>query len=269
MTTDVTLNAVALSTAVPDAAVLSVGRPLAAGRRHQRVEVPGRAGGWTFDEQPGDRLVTIIVSIESDSITARRSACRDLADWADVGTTAHLIVDDEPDRYHEAILNNAPNLAEWLRHSGDLPLEFLVGPYALAVSTSSEAATASGLSDTDTFAVPDDVPADPVITLTPTGGNMTGFALTVNGDGISWGDDTEPVLAGDSIVISTISETVTRGANDDVNLTGAFDPDDVSMADVSGGPFPQLVNGTNTWALVTTGTHTAVQISIEWRRRYR
>ena len=50
---------------IPDAAVLSVGRPLAAGRRHQRVEVAGRAGGWTFDEEPGDRAGTELHRPES------------------------------------------------------------------------------------------------------------------------------------------------------------------------------------------------------------
>lgn len=264
-TTDVTLAGVALSTAVPSAKVLDVRRQLAGRRRHTAVAVPGRADPYIFTEQPGARTLELDVSIAADSFAARRAAVVDLADWCDLGDTAELVIDDEPDQYHNAILDDGAASLRELLNGGDATLRFLTGPYSLAVAASSESATATGGSDNDAFTPPDLIVAEPVIELTPLNGTLASFTFTLNGDALYYGAPT--VASGNTLTISTISDTVTLGVNGDTMLTGAY-TGTVVLADVDGA-FPLIVPGSNTWALVWTGTATNVRVVITWRRRYR
>lgn len=318
--TTASLNGVALAAAVPSATILSVSRPLVGARRHSRIGIPGRPGGWTFDEVPGDRNITLVVTIGATSFAARRTAVTELAYWADIGTTARLIIDDEPDRFHDVILADAPDVTEWL-NSGDVTLTFLAGPYSAASALSTEALAASGAgTDSGTFSITDRVTVEPVIEVTPTDGNISAFTLTINGDALTWGaaaggarpgapviqEDEVPLTSpgggglddfvgtggrgyatyfdgyvydglgwrlarlasGDTLTVSSISDTVTVGINDDVDLTGAFDVASLDISDVAG-TFPLLLEGLNTWALVWTGTATAVTLDITWRERFR
>ena len=318
--TTASLNNVALATAVPSATILSVSRPLVGARRHSRIAIPGRPGGWTFDEVPGDRTISLVVTIGATSFAARRAAVTELAYWADIGTTMRLVIDDEPDRYHDVILADAPDVAEWLL-SGDVTLAFLAGPYASAVALSTEAIAAAGAgADSGTFSIADRVAAEPVIEVTPTNGTVSAFTLTMNGDALTWGASaggarpTAPVIeladapatspaagafvafvatggrgyatyadgyvydglgwrlaliaSGETLTISSISDTVTVGINDDVDLVGTFDVAALDISDVAG-TFPLLLEGLNTWALAWTGTATAVTLDITWRERFR
>lgn len=264
--TDVTLNTVALSTAVPAAEVLRVARQLTGARRTVFVDVPGRAGSWTFAEQPGDRLLTVTVHIGASSFDDRRAAVRELAYWAEVGTVAKLIVDDEPDRYHDAILADGVDVNEWLTEAPAIDLPFRTGPYANAIEISEETlALAGGSPKSGTFEIPDTVEALPVIELTPTNGSITSLTLTINGAALTYGTD----IADDATVtISSLVDTVFTGANIDPSLAGLLNPAAASMAEVSG-EFPRLIEGVNDWALAWTGTATAITIDIRWRERFR
>lgn len=265
MTTDVTLNAIDLSTAVPDAKVLRPVRPLVGARRDVFVDVPGRAGSWRFTEEPGDRIIELELDITSSSFANLRSSVEALADWADVGAVAPLLVDDQSDRYYpDALLSDAPAVDDWL-NSAAILLQFRTGPYALAVSTSSESVTANSNPDSDSFVAADEITAEPIIQLTPLDGTMTDFSLTLNGDALAFASQT--ITQGQTITISTISDTVTLGVNGDTMLTGAF-TGTVIMGDVSG-TFPLIIAGSNTWSLSWNGTATNVAVSFTWRRRFR
>lgn len=264
MTTDLTLNGVALSAAVPTALVLRVERELVGKRRHSDVEIPGRAGSWRFDEEPGNRTIRVWIDIQADSFEARRAAVRELAYWCDIGTTANLVVSDEPDRYHEAILDDEPNPEEWLVRA-EIPLRFTAGPYALSSTLSTQTVTATTNPDSDTFSIPDAVTAEPVLEITPTGGALTSFVLTVNGYVLTWSGN---LAAGTTLTISSISDTVSTGPNTDVNLTGAFVVGDLDMVDVAG-EFPLLLPGSTSWSFEWTGGATSVGIEFTWRERSR
>lgn len=268
MTTDVTLNGVALSTAVPDAIVTRPERSLVGKRRDQFVDVPGRAGSWKFPEEPGDRTIELAVDILSAGFDERRAAVRDLADWCDIGATAPLIIGDEPDRYYVAILDNEPDPEEWLTHAGSIRLRFRCDPYSLASALSDETVAISGAgSDSGSFSVSDELDAEPIIEITPNDGTIEGFTLTLNGYVLSY---TAPTIAsGATITISSISDTVTAGANADTMLTGAYNAGAVTMAFVTTNLFPLLVNGSNTWSLSWTGTATDITAEITWRERFR
>jgi len=264
VTTDLTLNGLALSDAVPAAVVLSVERQLLGGRRNVRVDIPGRIGTLSFPDHAGDRLITVEVDIQAASFALRRAAVVDLAGWVDLDAPANLVVDDQPDRYWKAMLDSSPDVLERLL-SASAELIFRAEPYAYATTPSTEQLALSGTPDTATFDVDDELVADPIIELTPTNGTITSFTLELNGYALTWsgliGDD-------DTLTISSVSHTVTTGTNDDVNLTGAYDPAAVSMAIVTG-EFPTIEPGTNTLELTWTGTATAVTVDITWRRRYR
>lgn len=265
--TDVTLGGVLLSNAVPAALVMRITRPLVGTRRNVFVDVPGRAGSWVFPEQAGDRTLTVEVDIEGADFPDRRAAVRALADWADVGTVAQLIVDDEPDRFHEVILDAGVDVNEWLRYAGDISVPFRAGPYALSVVPIVESFSITGGSPAaDTFEATASVDGLPIIQLIPTNGTMTGFTFELNDAAISY---TGLVLALHAITISAISDTVQIGVNTDTELTGAFNPADVAMSSVIANDFPRVIPGTNSWALSWTGTATAVSLEITWRERYR
>ena len=264
--TTIRYNSAELATDVPDALVLQVLRPLVGNRRNVFVDVPGRAGSWIFPEQPGDRTLTVFVDITSATFAERRAAVRALAYWADIGATGALIVDDEPDRYHEAILDAGVDVSEWLTYTDPFSIPFRVGPYALAVLPSTESIAIAGASpESGSFIAPDTVEALPVIEITPTNGTITGFTFTL---GTSSLDFAETILDDQTVTISSISDVVTRGASTDVDLTGAFNPAAVAMASISG-EFPRITEGTNTWSLVWTGTATAITVLITWRERFR
>lgn len=273
MTTDLTLNGVALSTAVPDALVLRVSRRLVGETRDVEVDLPGRAGSWRFDEEPGDRILEVEIDIQSTSFEARRAAVRALAVWAAPGTTTPLIVSDEPDRYEEAILSRSPEIDEWLVQGGG-KIRFDVGPYALALAPSTTTIAASGSPDSGSFSVDiGTAEAELIVEITPTNGTITSLSLGGWGGSVEWQaddpGDPHTLLEDQTLTISAISQTVTFAANVDVMLTGAFDPDDVDMANVAiSGSFPILVDGSNDWVLSWTGTATTVDIVYTWRERF-
>jgi phage-related protein len=231
------------------------------------VEVPGRAGSWVFPEEAGDRTLTVDIDIGAASFASRRAAVVSLANWADVvAAPVQLIVDDQPDRYHEVVLASAPDVTEWLI-TGAVVLEYRAGPFALAVSTSSNSVTATTGSGSGTYSATLDtgLTAEPVVVVTARGGTMTSLTFTLNNASLSW---TGLVNANGSITISTISSTITTGANSDVNLTGALTVGNLDMAGVSGA-FGFIVNGSNAWVATYTGTATTVELVTTWRRRYR
>lgn len=263
---DLTLDAVALSTAVPGALVIVPTRPLVGGRRDVFVDVPGKAGSWKFTEEPGDRTLRFEVDILGADFPDRRDAVTALADWCDLGAVAQLIIDDQPDRFHNALLENDPDPDEWLR-AATVRLDFRCDPYAYATALSTETIAATGAgSDSDSFTIPDTIDAEPVVEITPTNGTITGFTFILNGDQLAYGG---PTIPDDSTVtVSSISDTVTTGVSGDTMLTGAYNPANLVMGLISGG-FGLLIPGVNTWALNWTGTATAVTIEITWRRRFR
>lgn len=260
--TTASLNGIALST-ITGVELLRVVRPFPT-PRHRPVDVPGRAGSIIFPEEPGDRIVTLELHLLSADYATRRAAVRELAAWAVVGDVSALVVDDEPDRYEDAILEDSATPDEWLE-AATIVLPFRCGPYALALASSTEALSATTNPDSASFTVPDNVEARPVIELTPAGGTLTSFALTVNGFVLNWTGG--PITAGSTITVSSLAETITLGVSTDTELTGAYNPAQVAMEDASGF-FPLLTPGSNDWILSWTGTATSVALDVEWRERF-
>lgn len=265
MTTDVTFNNVALSTAVPEAMVLEVARGLLGARQNVRVTIPGRAGSISFPDQPGDRTLQLQLDIAADTYADRRAAVVALAGWLDLDAPAQLVLDDEPDRYWVAMLDSSPDVFEWLCTAATR-VSLICEPYAYALAPTVVEADLTGGADEIEVTFVDDVDADPVIELTADGGTITAWTLTIGDDSLSWSG---LIGDGDTITVSTISHTVTTGASIDTELTGAFDSTDVDMATVAGRWPSFTADSTPTVELEWTGTAPTVAARITWRRRYR
>lgn len=264
--TDLTLDGVVLSDAVPGSLVVKPVRPLVGERRDEFVTVPGRAGTWKFPEEPGDRVLEFEIDLLGSDFDDRRAQVRALADWCDLGRLANLIISDEPDRYHVALLDNDADPDEWLVR-GQPILRFRCDPYALATTPSTEELAVAGAgTDSGAFTIPDTISAEPVIEITPTNGTLTSFTLTIAGVAITY---TAPTIAsGNTLTINTISDTITTGISGDTMLTGAYNEANLVMGFVTGA-FPLLVPGENTWTLAWEGTATAITVDITWRERSR
>lgn len=269
---DLTLAGVALSTACPEAVVTNVNRPLAGAVRDEFTEVPGRDGAWVYDEEPGEILLTFDIAVLVDAPSQRRAAIATLRSWARTPSgRAQLIVSDEADRFWDVKLASAPPLVDD-ETVGVTQLVLSARPNPYATTASEQAIEAAGSPDSGTFNLDLDTVAEPIIEITPTNGTITSFVLSVNGAEVAWQDgsagDPSTIAQAETITISTLSQTVTLAANVDVNLTGAFDPDDVDMASVAITGFPDLVDGTNEWSLSWTGTATTVDVDFTWRERF-
>lgn len=270
---DADLDGNDLSTDCPEAIITRVVRPLAGAVRTELVDVPGRAGAWAFDEEPGETILTVDVTILVDDMDDRRDAIAKVRRWARTPDgRSKLTFDDEPDRYWSVKVSTAPPLEDD-EYVGKTTLSFTAEPYAWAHDITTEAEAASGGSpDSGSFAVTDELPAEPEVRIKPTNGTITSFTLGVNGESVAW-QTLAPgvphtVSSGQTITVASLSDTVLLGSSGDVNLTGAFDPDDVSMVAVAVTGFPLLVPGSNSWSLSWTGTATAVDVTFVWRERF-
>lgn len=250
------------SSAVPELYVQTVRRPFVGGVRDVYVEVPGRESAWLFAEEPGDATITMECAIVGASNTARRAAVRNLAAWASKRGRKALIIDDEPDRLWWAKLASPPDVQEAINW-GRFSLEWRCQPYAEAVAVSSAALTGLSTGVTKTFDVPGDGIARmyPVIEVTTVGTAASGIAMEVNGIAIA---TTENLGAGVTRTFSTLTATVTTGANADAEIAAnTFVAGTLAMSGVTG-DFGFLTAGTNTLKS-TRGSFTA---RVVWRRRY-
>lgn len=253
------------SSAVSGFIIQRIMRQMVGEVRDTYEDAPGRAGAWLFPEQAGMRNIQLTCKIVAESGAARRASVRQVADWMETSSAVEFIADDEPDRYYVAKLADAPSPDEMV-HRADFQIGFKAQPYAYALTTSSQSVTAaSGVNQS--FNAPDNVSAFPVLEITPVSGNMVGFTLNFNGYFLVYEGT---LVSGATLTISSVSFTVTEGANQDTELTGAVDYNSVDMNDVSG-DFPVIKPGTNDYSIVpgAGSTNTSTIIVTTWRRRYR
>jgi predicted phage tail component-like protein len=235
--------------------------------RGVRTSVPGRDGAYYFEERRGLRSIEADCIVVTDDPANRRADVVKVADWLDVRGEARLSFSDQTDRFWLATLASEPDPDEW-RLTGRFQINWDVQPYAFSTAISTHVTTASGAasgSDQDSFVIPDTIDAYPEVSFVPSGGLITSLRFVLNNDEITWNG----LLANNNtLVISSISDTITKGLSTDLELTGAYDQNALSMEDADG-VFGLLVPGTNTWLVDWSGPATAITITFKWRRRYR
>lgn len=262
---EVIWNGVSSST-IPEFVCGPITRALLGSHRGSFVEIPGRAGSWYFAEQRGRRKVTLECFVLTDgAFSARRDAITAVAEWLDVQGEAQLILGDEPTVFYNAVLMTPPDPAEW-RQIGVFTLEFSVEPYSYALNpTTYNFNPTSGVTHNHDFDL--EVMSTPVIDISPTNGtSITGFTLTVGTRTLSYA---APLGVGDTVSINGRGLAVLAGVNDDVNVTGTYDPAVRLMTAVTG-QFPILLPGSNAITFTKLGgDSTTFDIDIYYRKQYR
>lgn len=263
MTATISLDGVSSST-IPELVIENVSRQITPTIRDSYREVPGRGAAWLFEEQGGDRGVSVRFAAVGDTLAERRSAVRAAAAflYGDGLGKRKLIISDEPTRFSWAKLAAAP-ASEELLNRGRFDAEFRTSPYDYATTISTETITGS---DSIVIAAETGDAAfyEPSIEITAGTALSGGFSLDVDGREIVYG---AALAGGSKLTISTISTTVTTGADGDTDLDGTFDPADLAMTSVSG-DFPRLTSGTNVVTFTPTSGGTASAIVFRWRKRY-
>ena len=261
---EVTWNEVS-STTIPEFVVEKITRGLFGTHRGSFVDIPGRAGSWYFPDQRGRRRIMMECYILATGFPApRRDALTRVADWLDIGAEARLILGDDPTVYYNAVLTDPPDVNEW-RQLGRFQLEFVAEPYSYDLDATSETYEVDNDEEwTDNF---DLLSATyPIIEVTNrSGSTKTGFTLTVNGSTINYVGS----IADDATVtINSIGMAVLAGANDDVMLTGVYEPTDMLMTGVTGS-FPILQQGVNSFEINAEPVGGSFEVQVTYRKRYR
>lgn len=262
MSTTISLDGVSSST-IPELVIENVARQITPTIRDSYREVPGRGAAWLFEEEGGDRGISVRFAAVGDSLAERRSAVRSAAAflYGDGLGRRKLIVSDEPTRFSWAKLADAPS-AEELMNRGRFDANFRTSPYDYSTTISTDTITGS---DSIVIAAEtgDAAYYEPSVEITAGTALATGFTLDVDGRAIVYGS---ALAGGSKLTISSISTTVTTGADTDTDLDGTFDPANLAMTSVSG-DFPRLTTGTNVVTFTPTSTGTAT-IVFKWRKRY-
>jgi predicted phage tail component-like protein len=236
-----------------------IGRP-----RGPKVVIPGRAGFIHFDQPPGSRTITAECFIEGATPQERRDRFELLADWLDVQLQSPLILSDTADVFYLGVVEDSDEAQEW-RDYGTFELIWEVQPYSYGL-TPTEETWSSGVSETHNWDPEVKALVYPVIEITPTNGTLTSFDLVTNDDTLLYVGN---VSNGATITINSIGAVVLAGVSNDVELTGAYDHNDLSMAGVAG-QFPVLIPGTNSVQFIKGGgTATAITITVSYRKTYR
>lgn len=256
----VTWNGTA-SSSIPELVIGKVTRRMIGNVRGSYVSVAGREGAWFFPEKRGVREITMECFVAAESYpTDRRDAITAVADWLDVEVEAALSLSDEPGVYYMATLAETPSPDEW-RELGTFEINFLAQPYSLDNTISSEVQSGDA-NFLFSFDPGLDIPVYPVIQITPNNGTIVDLEF---GDLLFAGS----IPNGQTLTINSISATVTSGVSVDVEVTGAYDPQNMVMNGVSG-VFPTLVPGPNSFSVVNSaGTATDITVEMTYRKRYR
>lgn len=237
-----------------------IGRP-----RTTLLEIAGKAGFYTFPQERGSRLITAEVSVSTASGAAHDTAMEEFADWLDVESEARLKIGNG-DRYYQGVVRDSPIPDEWNGLS-TFEVVWEVQPYAYADDVGQEIWSDDN-NHVHTWDAGIEVPVKPVITIQPTNGTLYAFQLGANSYDLYV--ENIAIASGEFVTVNSIVPVVLFGPNDDVQLTGVYDPGDLAMGGTSGS-FPILVpGGSNTVNFIrTNGTATAFSITTSYRATYR
>lgn len=234
--------------------------------RTKFVEVAGKEGAWVFPQKRGMRKIAAEVSVSTLRGEPLREAMEALSDWLDVENEAQLILSDDPGIYHMASVQTVSEVPEW-NGLARMLITWACQPYSYDESLTDEDWT-SGVNTNHSWNPGLKVPVYPVIEITPTNGTLIGFTLEANGNTLTYAGNL--INSGSTVTINALVPVVVSGPNDDVNLTGSWDPAD-SLVEYVTGSFPILLPAVmnNIRFVRTEGTATSFSIEVTYRKRYR
>lgn len=230
------------------------------------IEVAGKEGAWMFPQKRGVRKISAEIAVSTVAGEPLRAAMNALAEWLDIETEAKLQISDDPGIYHMGVVETVSEAVEW-NGLTQFTVTWACQPLAYGEDVSLE--NFSTLSNIPHVWDPGLLTVlYPVIDITPTDGNMSKFQLQVNGDTLHYNGSLIP--SGETVTVNSIIPAVLSGVNNDVNLTGAYDPADLLLEYVQGS-FHTLLPGQDNEVnfYLQTGTATDFDINVYYRERFR
>lgn len=253
------------SNAVSDLIIGEITRSVIGRPRTRFMEVAGKEGVWFFPNKRGTRIITANMAVSS-SVADFEESMELVSDWLDVEGVGKLILGSSPDRFYQGVLRDVTDPVEW-RGLARFQATWEVEPYSFDVNLSTEDWTASSgtnhIWNADLL-----VPSYPIVEITPLNGTLEEFVIACNGYVTGVSDLT--MVTSEVVTINSLIPAVLTGPNDDVELTGSYDPNDVELYGVVG-EFPILVPGAGNQLQFTklAGTATSFLIEVTYRKRFR
>lgn len=230
--------------------------------RNYYTTVPGKAGVADFGCDSAERMIQVECSIfPQKNFSALVALLDDMAEWLDpTKGVKQLALDDVPDRYFMARLNEQVDCERLLRSAGQFSLSFICpDPYAYALSDESFVLSGTGthevrrnIGNTESYpvyAIQGMIPsgADSYISLV-TGG----IELRVIG----------PLAAGETLIVDS-SLVTAKVVDEEGNTLRNGLP---LLAELN---FPVLEKGYNTVAVSTIGGASFIELNIQAKSRWR
>jgi len=230
--------------------------------RNSFVTIPGKAGVADFGSDCAERVITVKCNIYPQHSMAALVARLDaVAGWLDPADgLQRLVLDDVPDRYFNARLQDALDCERLIRSAGSFELKFVCpDPHAYAITDEQFTITTAG-SRTITRAKGNTI-SQPEYRLKATIPAGTGNAIVIstNGQQLAIGG---PLASGETLVID--SELMTAKV---VNASGATLRNGLPLLTELN--FPTLRTGNNTIIITATGSASFTQLLVQAKSRWR
>ena len=230
--------------------------------RNSFIQIPGKAGVADFGCDSAERVITVKCNIyPQHSMAALVSKLDAVAGWLDPANgLQRLVLDDVPDRFFMARLQDALDCERLIRSAGSFELKFVCpDPHGYAITDESYTFAVTG-SRTVTRAKGNTI-SQPEYRLKATIPAGTGNAIVIstNGQQLAIGG---PLASGETLVID--SELMTAKV---VNASGATLRNGLPLLTELN--FPTLRTGNNTIIITATGSASFTQLLVQAKSRWR
>lgn len=217
------------------ATITDVRRPLIAPQRLSTVTIEGRHGSYFYNKVSDSFNIEVDMTLKGESPIGLRNKIRDLIGVLDTSEPKPLVIEDEPDKYINAILADESSL-ETLFRVGQATVNFYVpDPFYYAIEDDIHSYTTTGVKH---FNRKGNTESYPTIEIEGTGGFRV---VTDNADMVYTGG----LLSGEKLVIDSelLTAYVIKTNGEQVS----------ALNDLNNLEFPVLVKGANSINVIPQG----------------
>jgi predicted phage tail component-like protein len=230
--------------------------------RNSFVQIPGKAGVADFGSDSAERVFTVKCNIyPQQSFTALAARLDAVAGWLDPANgLQRLVLDDVPDRFFMARLQDVLDCERLIRSAGAFELKFVCpNPHGYAITD--EQFTITNTGSRAVTRAKGNTTSEPEYRLKATipAGTGNQVTITTNGQQLAIGG---PLASGETLIID--SELMTAKV---VDANGATLRNGLPLLTELN--FPTLRTGNNTITITATGSATFTQLQVQAKSRWR